>query len=197
MKQALRFATGVVAFAAFMNTASAEQATPLDGVWAEGICKSSKVEPYRKQEFWSFESPIVQAINSMVYFNGEDRACEQAPAFFINTYFEYQAEGLKEQGFAKLDLEIEKITFESSDQKLIDALKENETCGLRNWKINREIEISARHCFMQKFREIGDKLYAEYTLDEELNLVMTKKLKSQAKNRGKGKKQNFFKIEDR
>lgn len=179
--------------------AVADDLAPLDGVWAEDICKSSKINSYRKQEFWSFESSIVQAVNSMVYFDQEDRRCANPPVFYINTYFEYKADPLADDKFSSIDFSVEKIAFKTDDESLAKRLASEEACGLKNWVAGREIDISARDCseqLKQKFREPLDKLYAVYKLDVDMNLVLTKKLKGSAEKRGKGKKQTFVKIQD-
>lgn len=187
----------MIALAAVAPVAfAADSLPPLDGVWAEDRCKSSKIEPYRKQEFWGFQTDIVQAINSMVYFAQDDRNCGDLPVFSINTYYEYNADEIPDEGFAEIDFVIEKITFQTRSKELAKQLRKERACGLKNWVAGREINISARECFEQKFREPLDKLYAEYNLDSDLNLVMTKKLQKSAKKRGKGKKQTFVKIED-
>lgn len=170
--------------------------TPLDGKWAEDVCKSARIEPYRKQEFWGFDSTIVQAINSMVYFAQNDRRCEEVPVFSINTYYEYQPHEMKEKGFTELNLVIEKITLRVNSKELAAKFRKEKACGLKNWRAGREFHIGARKCFGQKFREALDKLYGEYTLDDNLNLIMSKKFKTKAKDRSKGKKQTFIKTED-
>lgn len=191
----------LLAVVATSSMAFADDLAPLEGVWAEDICKSSKIESARKQEFWSFETSIAQAVNSMVYFDQTDRRCENPPKFYINTYFEYRADPLKEGGeFSKIDFVIEKIAFKSDDDAFVKRLASEEACGLKNWVVGREIDISARDCsehLNQKFREPLDKLYAVYKLDKDLNLVLTKKLKNSSSKRQKGKKQTFVKIQDR
>lgn len=180
--------------------AVAEDLAPLDGVWAEDVCKSSKIDSYRKQEFWSFESSIVQAVNSMVYFDQADRRCANPPTFYINTYFEYKADPLNGDQFSNIDFVVEKIAFKTEDENFAKRLASEEACGLKNWVVGREIDISARDCtehLKQKFREPLDKLYAVYKLDADMSLVLTKKLKGSAEKRGKGKKQTFVKIQDR
>lgn len=179
--------------------AVADDLAPLDGVWAEDVCKSGKIDSFRKQEFWSFETSIVQAVNSMVYFDQSDRRCENPPVFYINTYMEYKADPLADDNFSKIDFVIEKIAFKTDNENLAKRFAKEEACGLKNWVVGREIDISARDCsdhLNKKFAEPLDKLYAVYKLDSEMNLVLTKKLKTSAEDREKGKKQTFVKIQD-
>lgn len=186
-----------IALTSFGSALATTADSALEGVWAEDVCKSAKIKPYRKQEFWGFEASIVQAINSMVYFASDDRRCEEKPVFAINTYYEYNVHEMEEEGYTDLNLVIERITFQTDSEELAKQLRKEKACGLKNWTTGHEFDISTRKCFGQRFREPLDRLYGEYKLNDDLNLVMTKKFKKKKKERSKGKKQTFVKIEDR